>query len=277
MVKIIVEKFGKINEGLSGEILDALNECYSRLQPHAVQIVDLYLFQQSSTMNAFLSDEKTRLGVATSPFDAYFMATHDAWRGTPRIMVALDTMLELSGLIRLGAIRHEAAHTVLHGSLEYYIFPIPTGLRSGKLNFLSRQYMLDIVYLVSIAVKDCEVSRLLYGKGYLEDQVAYCKYLLEPSKDDLQAWSLAQMDRRARLLALVSILKTACCVVPLMEDVRYGDEMVSAINRGTSYLPEASSKWLMRMLKAATHFGCDTHRNVEMLMNKIMLLLEEDS
>ena len=91
MVKIPVKRFGKVDEGLSGEILDILNECYSRLQPHDVQIVDLYLFQRSSTMNAFLSDEQGRLGIATSPLDASFLATHDAWRGTPRVMVALMT------------------------------------------------------------------------------------------------------------------------------------------------------------------------------------------
>ena len=203
MVKIVVKRFGKVDEGLLGEALGILNECYNRLQPHDVQIVDLYLFQRTSTMNAFLSDEKGRLGIATSPLDVSFLATHDAWRGTPRVMVALDRMLDLSKLIRLGAIRHEAAHTVLHGSLEYYIFSVPTGLmKLGRLNLLPRQSILDILYLVSITVKDYEVTRILYENGYVEDQVAYSKYFLEPSREDLQAWKLAQTDKRATLLVL---------------------------------------------------------------------------
>lgn len=222
-VRIIVKRFGKVDDGVSGEILGIINECYNRLQPHAVQIVDLHLFQRSSTMSAFLNDEKHRLGIATSHFDESFLATHDAWRGTPRIMVALNRLLGMSRLVRLGAIRHETAHTVLHGSLDYYIFPIPKGLmKLRRLKILSRQSAFDILYLVSIAVKDYEATRLLYERSYVEDQVAYSKHLLEPSEEDLQAWNLAQANRAARLMVLVSTLKMACCATPLMEDERYG-------------------------------------------------------
>ena len=149
-------------------------------------------------------------------------------------------------------------------------------MKLRELNLLPRQSILDILYLVSIAVKDYEVTRLLYERGYVEDHVAYSKYLLEPSSEELQAWNLAQTDKRATLLVLVSILKTVCCAAPLLEDERYGSDVVKAIDRSMSYLPEALSRWLLGMLKAATDFNYDTHRNVELFTNKIMLILDED-
>ncbi|MFB0504281.1 MAG: hypothetical protein ACETWE_10645, partial [Candidatus Bathyarchaeia archaeon] len=63
-----------------------MNDCYYRNNSSAVKIVDLYLFDRSSRMNAFLSEEKRKLGIKTSAFEASFFAVHDAWRGTPRIM-----------------------------------------------------------------------------------------------------------------------------------------------------------------------------------------------
>jgi hypothetical protein len=276
IVRIVVKRFGKVDDGLSGTILDLIKDCHNHLQPHTVQIVDLYLFQRSHTLNAFLNDEKRRLGIAISPFNASFLATHDAWCGTPRIMVALDKFSGLPSLVQSGAIRHETAHTLLHGSLDYYIFSIPKSLiKLERLKIISRQIVLDILYLVSIAVKDYEATRLLYRRGYVEDQAAYTKHNLEISNEDIEAWNLSKANRVTRLLVLVSLLKTACCAAPLMEDKRYGKAVVEAIARSTSYLPEALSARLLRLFKSATDFGGDTHRNVEMFTNRIILLLDE--
>lgn len=40
---------------------------------------------------------------------------------------------------------------------------------------LSQSYVNDLLYLISIAVKDYEVTNLLY-MGSVEDQVAYAEY-----------------------------------------------------------------------------------------------------
>jgi hypothetical protein len=55
-----------------------------------------------------------------------------------------------------------------------------------------------------------------------------------------------------------------------------GGEVVNAVVRSTSYLPEPLSTRLLMMLKATTYFGGDTHRNVEMFTNKIVLELDEE-
>ena len=248
-----------------------MNDCYYRIDSSAVKIVDLYLFDRSSRMNAFLSEEKRKLGIKTSAFEASFFAVHDAWRGTPRIMLAYDRMLALPELVRVGSLRHEIAHTILHGSVEYYSFAAPSFLfKLENEGLVSRQIAGDLLYLVSIAVKDYEVTRLLYENGLVEDQIAYSKYLLEPSEEDREAWKLSKRNETARLLTIVSLLKTACCAAPLLDDAIYGKGISESIARSMSYLPKELSTRLSRTLEATSKFGQNTHENVDLFMKKII-------
>jgi hypothetical protein len=250
--------------------LDVLNECYDRLGARDLEIVDLYIFDRSSSMIAFMNEEKRRLGVETSAFEENYLAVHDAWHGTPRIMIAHDKFSEVPKLVGTGALHHEAAHTVLHGYLEYYSFPIPMLLlKLERDNIISRQTMKDLVYLASVAVKDYEVTRLLYENGYVNDQVAYSEYYLEPSEEDLEAWKLAEKSKTNTLLFLVSIIKTACCAAPLLEDEKYGEEILRAVNRSMSFLPPGLSARLLRLIKAASEFGKNTHENVDRFIKEI--------
>jgi hypothetical protein len=270
MIRIVLHRFGDVEERFVDGVLDVLNECYDRLGAHDLEIVDIYIFDRSSSMSAFVNEEKRKLGVETSAFEENYLAVHDAWHGTPRIMVAYDKFSEVPELVGIGALHHEAAHTVLHGCLEYYSFPIPVLLlKLEKDNVISRQTMKDLVYLASVAVKDYEVTRLLYENGYLEDQVAYSEYYLKPSEEDLEAWKLAEKNRTTTLLFLVSIIKTACCAAPLLKDERYGEEILRAVNRSISFLPTELSARLLRMIKAASEFGKNTHENVDRFMKEI--------
>ena len=270
-VRIVSQRFGDLKESFVVEVLGIMDDCYNRINADAVKIVDLYLFDKSSAMNAFLVEEKRKLGIATSAFEASFFAVHDAWRGTPRIMVAYDRMLTLPELVRVGSLQHEVAHTILHGSLEYYSFAVPTSLfKLENEGLVSRQIIWDLLYLVSIAVKDYEVTRLLYENSFLEDQVAYSKYLLEPSEEDHEAWKLSSKNKTARLLTLVSLLKTTCCAAPLLKYAIYGKEIAKAIARSMSYLPKEVSTRLSKTLEAASKFGQNTHENVDLFMKKII-------
>jgi hypothetical protein len=271
MVRIVVHRFGDIEENFVEDVLEIVNDCYNNIDAHVVEIVDIHLFDKSSLMNAFVSEEKRKFGIETSGFEISFFAAHDAWHGTPRIMVAYDKMLSLPRLVGIGGLRHEVAHTVLHGSLEYYSFPMPICLLELKRkNVISRQMTRDLLYLVSIVAKDFEVTRLLYKKGYVEDQVAYNKYFLEPSEDDCESWNLAQNNESARVLVLVSILKTTCCAAPLLKDEKHGEEINEFIVRAMSYLPSEWSTCLMELVRATSEFGQNTHENVNLFVKRII-------
>jgi hypothetical protein len=271
MVRIVVHRFGDVDESFAQEALQVLNDCYNRLGADVVDIVDVYIFCRSSLMNAFMNDEKKKLGIGTSALEESFLAVHDAWRGTPRIMVACDKMLEARRLVRMGGLRHEVAHTVLHGSIEYYSFPTPMFLiELERKGIISTQIMKNFVYLVSIAVKDYEATRLLYENGYVDDQVAYCKYYLKPSEEELAVWKLSEKIKTARLLFLVSILKAACCATPLLKDERCGEGISNTIVENMAFLSDEFSARILKILEATSNFGENTHENVERFMKKII-------
>jgi len=271
MVRIIVHKFGDVKESFVEEVLEIVKDCYDHIGVYAVEIVDIHIFDRSSTMNAFMIEEKRKLGIETSGFEMSFFAAHDAWHGTPRIMVAYDKALDLPELVRIGGLRHEVAHTILHGSLEYYSFPMPTFLLElEREDNIPRQIARDLLYLVSIAVKDFEVTRLLYKNGYVEDQVAYNKYFLEPSEAEQEAWKLSAKNKTASLIVLASFLKTACCAKPLQKDEIHGEEIAEAIARSMNFLPTELSTRLLKILETSTKFGENTHENVDFFMKGVI-------
>ncbi len=270
-VRIVVHRFGDVEDRFVEKVSDIMNECYDRIDARDVKIVDLCLFDRSSRLNTFLSAEKKSLGIELPALEISYHAVHDAWRGTPRIMVAYDRMLLLPELVRAGCLRHEVAHTILHGSLEFYSFYAPTFLLKlvGQ-GIVSRQTVRSFLYLVSVAVKDYEATRLLYRNRFVKDQVAYNKYILEPSREDLEGWDLAKNNKSARLLVLTSVLKTACSATPLVKDERYGLEINSSLSKSMSYLPEEWAARLSKLLELAIEFGENTHENVNLFTKKIV-------
>jgi len=185
-VRIFVSKFGKVDDEEMHHVVGLMEECYGRLEPHEVELVDLYVFERSSSVNAFLARESEEVGVVSAPFNDSFFAMHDAWRRTSRIILCVERMRSsLPKLVQEGGIRHEVGHSVLHGDLRFYLLPVsPAFLELADSFGFSREYAANLLYLVSIAVKDYEVSRLLTERGYIEDQLTYARHLLTVSEGE---------------------------------------------------------------------------------------------
>lgn len=271
MIKIVVHRYGNINEKFVEKVWGIINDCYERIRTHDVEVLDLYLFDKVSLMNAFLFKEKKEVGVKTSTIESSFFAVHDAWHGIPRIMVAYDKLSDIPELVIKCCLIHEVAHTILHGSLEFYSFSIPVLLLElENERIISKQGALDLLYLVAIAVKDYEVSRLLYKHGFVEEQIAYCRFFLKPSQEDYEAWELAKENSFSRLLVLTSILKTLCFVTPLLKDKQHDKEIATSIAKSMNYLPPEYRAQLLKLLKVCSKFGEDTHNNVDLFTRKIV-------
>jgi hypothetical protein len=275
LVRVVISKFGKVCDEEVARILNVMNECYSRLMPHDVSFVDLYLFERSSSVEAFFTKERSEVGVVTDSLDELFFAMHDAWRGTPRITLCLERMEKLPELVKVGGIRHEVGHTILHGSLQYYLLPFPPSLleMADKFNF-PLEYSRNLLYLVSIAVKDYEVTRLLYQRGYTEDQAAYVKFLLKTTEDDVISWQISQGKPLLKALCLISCLKAAGCAAPLLADRKFGGELRQRLEESLCYLP---ADYLNLMLKVAEGFasmGADTLCNIDNLMRKCSIIFD---
>lgn len=269
-VPIIISKFGKVGQNRIDAITEIMQECYQQLQPHNVNLVDLYLFARSSSMDAFLTKESKEVGVASSPFDELFFAMHDAWRGIPRIVLCFERMKKVPRLVEVGGIRHEVGHSVLHGSLRYYVLPLPRALRelADRYGF-SSEYATDLLYLVSVAVKDYEVSKLLYETGYKEDLAAYAKHMLTISESDLFSWRIARNTPLAEIVCLISYLKSASCAIPLLNDETHGSEIKYCLSESVSHFPQDLSSRILRLIvKTFPSFGTDTLDNIDELTDR---------
>jgi len=276
LVRIVISKYGRIREDEVASIVEVMEECYSRLAPHNVLFVDLYLFERSSSVEAFFAKERGEVGVVTATFDVKSFAMHDAWRGTPRISICLERMMKLPELVRAGGIRHEVGHSILHGELQYYLFPFPPSLIEMKTRFnLPTEYSRDLLYLVSTAVKDYEVTRLLYQRGYVEDQAAYAKFLLQTSEDDVLSWKLSQGKPLLEALCLVSCLKTAGCAAPLLADKGFGEEIKQHLKESLNYFPTNLSNLILKITEEGfLSLGTDTLRNVNDIIGKCHLIFD---
>jgi len=262
--KIVVSKFGYVENREISYILKIVEECYGRLKPHKVELVDLYVFERSSSMSAFMAKELKEVGVASASFSELFFAMHDAFRGTSRIILCVEKMKKLPKLVQDAGIRHEVGHSVLHGDLLYYVLPLPPVLSDLVHRFkVSREYATNLLYLISISVKDFEVSRLLYKRGYFEDQVAYVKHLLEITESDRLSWEMSRGNPSAEILCLVSSLKTAGCAAPFLLNKTFGEELKRLLTESLSHLRTDFSTSLMNMiLKDFPSLGTDTINNI---------------
>jgi hypothetical protein len=276
LVHIVVSKYGKIDDKEVARVIEVMQKCYSRLAPHEVSLVDLYLFERSSSVEAFFAKEYSEVGVASASFDELFFAMHDAWRGIPRITLCLEKMKKLPRLVKMGGIRHEVGHSILHGNLRYYVLSFPPALLKIADRFnLSFEYMTNLLYLISIAVKDYEVTRLLHQRGYVEDQVAYAKYLLKVSEDDTLSWKFSRGKPPAEALCLISCLKAAGCAAPLLVDKKFGEEVRHYLMESLSYLPANRSALLLRVVEwGFLSLGTDTLDNVDRMVRNCKLIFE---
>ena len=263
---------GPITQDEVQEIRSNLEECYPRLGRWLPEGVEVHLFDTPVQIASFLASEKTELGISTLGDDA-FICSHDAWRGSPRLLICVERLFALSPIAQLGAIRHEAAHTVLHGALAYYVFRIPTdSLELAKAKGMDLSMLQQVLYFCATAVKDFEVTRFLLHQGYRECQVALAAAQFLPSDEDKLAWLLARHHPQARLLFFTSQLKTLLLTLPL--------EMAGLMKLGKStdsmlnYLePEERKRLLGVAVSIAKQLGDDTHNNVRLTLRQVLLEL----
>lgn len=166
-------------------------------------------------------------------------------------------------------LRHEAAHSVLHGSPEHYIFQIPRSLsKATKIFNITNELSIEIVYLISIAVKDYEVTKLLTSNDYIEDQIAYSSYFIKPGKDDLQAWKISEGDFNKELLCLLSRLKDLACFVAAHANQKIS---YSTVEKHLNYFPRIKSATLYSIAQALTKMDeHDTFTKVELVTDLIV-------
>ena len=172
--------------------------------------------------------------------------------------------MELPEPVILAGIRRQAVHSVLHGSLKYYLVTFPKDLvRSMKQYDLSQSYANTVLYGAAMAAKEYEVTHVLYDKNFVEDQVTYAKYILEPSNGESLAWEIALRHRLEKILYLVALVRDMSCAVPLTRDERFGAEIREHIEKRIACVALHYQSVIRRLIcQRFSSLGTDTLENI---------------
>lgn len=271
---------GDVPGSIKREVTHTLEDCYRRFSPKVPQMVEVQLVDKPAVMRDFLKEEKMKLGITTSGEEG-FICTHDAWRNFPRLIICSERLAGLGKLARLGAIRHEAAHTALHGSLEYYVFRVPENCwHTAKIKGIDLVTLEQAVYYMSVAVKDFEATRFLAAHDFIKCQVAFVLEALRPSEEDKLMWQSAKTNRRTRFLYRVALLKPILFAHPLLSAAKSKKlplEQQVQLGRRMEVLVEhmgrtAQEEMFQLANTIAEKLTEDTHSNIDMALYQAMAL-----
>lgn len=265
---------GNIPWGFKRDIESVFRDCYRRFGTKIPYKVEIHVVDREPNMRALLKEDKLRLGITTSG-DEEFICSHDAWRGYPRVICSLERLAKINRLARLGAIRHEAAHSALHGSLEYYIFRIPDDCRhTAAIKGLEPPVLDQALYYVSVAVKDFEVTRFLVQHDFIDCQFSFALDWLKSSDEDISAWKLAQTNRKAKFIYLTALLKPILFAHPLLAlprskkiSLEYQVQLARRVEELLEHLGSTEQNRLLQITNVIAEEATeDTHRNVDSAM-----------
>lgn len=105
---------GNVSGSFKKEVTEVINDCYKRFSDRVPYRVAVYLFDTEGNLNSFLREEKFKLGLSFNNIDDASPCTFEVFRGYPQLLICNERLSRYSKLARAGAIRHEAAHTILH-------------------------------------------------------------------------------------------------------------------------------------------------------------------
>ena len=115
------------------------------------------------------------------------------------------------------------------------------------------------------------MSRLLRDRGFIEDQIVYSKHLLTFTEDDRLSWEISRNLPQAKILYLVSRLKTAACAIPFLADKKFGNEIEREITKNLSHLPLSTySSLLKTILEDFPSLGEDTLCNINKIVHLVV-------
>jgi hypothetical protein len=152
-----------------------------------------------------------------------FLATHDAWRGYPRIHICQERLTGIPSSVIQGVVHHEIAHALNHGTLEFYTFTFSKGLQeAARFHGLEMSHLQQCVYFLSVAVKDREVVQWLAQIGLGFGQVALLRHLLSETEEERQVWEVIRVSPPLQRVASAALLKILLPIVTLAETQEEG-------------------------------------------------------
>ncbi|MDD5312387.1 MAG: hypothetical protein PHO26_05055 [Dehalococcoidia bacterium] len=273
---------GDIPGGFKKEATEVLTDCYKRFGHSIPYKIEVYFFDTDADLHNFIREEKFKLGLTFAPIDEASACTFDVLRGYPRLLVCAERLAKYSKHGREGALRHEAAHTVLHGSLEYNIFQIPEDCRhTAMIKGIEDNILGDIFFQLTMGVKDFEAINFLIKHDFINCQVIYGLEWIQPSEEDRASWYVAKTNRQTRFVYESSLMRPLLFTDPLLalpksRKVNAQDQVMlgARIEQMLDILGETEENKVLKV--AASIIGSitgDTHSNIDSAFRQLMNLI----
>ena len=273
---------GDIPGNVKKEISEIVGDCYKKFGERAPYKIEVHVFDTEANMNSFLRQEKFKLGIPYSRSDDSSPCTYDVLRGFPRLLIPVDRLANFSKNGRAGAIRHEAAHTVLHGTLEYSIFQIPEDCKhTAAVKGIDPDKLDGIFFQLTLGIKDHEATRFLVEHDFIHCQFAYGLDWIRPSESDKTSWMLAKTSRQARFIYESALMRPLLFANPLLSlpkstraPVEEKLQLGARIEKMIALLGETEENKVLQVAASIIEVLTeDTHNNVDAAFHQLMCLL----
>lgn len=216
----------------------------------------LTIWENIKALQEFYDQEKEELGVVTSD-ESNFLATHEAWRGFPRIHICHERVKNVQDAVIEGVLHHEIGHALFHGSIEFYTFKFTNRLQeTARLNGFELHLLQQCVYFLSIAIKDWEVILWLTKIGLGSCQKSLLEHMMKDTKEVQTAWEVAKQSPVLKKIAMAVFLKI---ILPIEAMILIRSEGASKLkdqwNKAYGWLSVTEQDGLFRLCRRIMKFG----------------------
>ena len=209
---------GSVSGGVKGEIVNTLKDCFRQFGPRVPYKVEILITDTEAILRDYLRQEKFKMGVLDDSLEDT-ICLYDILKGYPRINISSEKLKGYSKLARLGLIRHQVAHSILHGSMEYRIFKIPEDCRQIAMVKGIELNILDLaMHKLALAIKDGEASKLLVEHNFVNCQLSFALEWIQPQLEARFAPKPIKIDRQQKFISQILLLKPMLFSLPLMTD-----------------------------------------------------------
>jgi hypothetical protein len=197
-----------MNEGFLSQIQTWANNVLQRADPSSTPpYLRITIWKNIKDLQDFYRQEKEELGIVASE-ESDFLATHEAWRGYPRIHICHERVKGVRDPVIEGVLHHEIGHALFHGSTEFYTFRFTNRLQEvARLNGFDLHHLQQCVYFLSIAMKDWEVVQWLTKIGLGPGQKSLLEYIMNDTEEEREAWGVAKYSPVMKKIAMSAFLK----------------------------------------------------------------------
>lgn len=256
---INIVRLGQVDDSALSEIRDLVYQSYSALGEPKGGSVTLNIYESGPAQQ--------------------FFATHDALEGKPRICIYMDRLNGLPPDVGIAGIRRQVVHSIIHGSLKYYLIKFPVDIRNIlDQHAIPYDFGNSLLYSIAMSSKEYEVTCYLHNNGFTLEQWLYSKYILFPNDEEILSWRISSTNRLHKVIYLVALIRDISCAMPLLYDGSKKEELESLISKKTAHLDRESRLKLINVIYRENEFlGTDSFVNIDVMtrmVTKEILLTE---